>query len=81
MAQQFIAVAAFVCFLAAFVQSAPQSQFGAQRQNNQFQPQQFQQRPQQFQAPVHVQEPERQSRFLVAEDQFHQDPNGEYNFQ
>lgn len=80
MAQQFIAVAAFVCVLAAFVQSAPQSQFGAQRQYNQYQPQQFQQQ-QQFQAPVHVPEPERQSRFLVAEDQFHQDPNGEYNFQ
>lgn len=88
MAKQII-VAAFVCILA-FVHSAPQQQFGAARQYNQFQqpqqqyqaqkqfqPQQFQ--PQQFQ-PQHV-EPERQSRFLVVDDKFHQDPSGEYNFE
>lgn len=81
MAQRFIALAVVVCVLAAFVHSAPQ--FGGQQQYNQnpfLQPQQKLQpqfQPQQYQA----QEPERQSRFLVVQDQFHQEPNGEYNFE
>lgn len=82
MAQKFIAIAGVVCVLIAFVQSSPQLRGQQQFQQQHFQPQQFQQQqhsqPQQF----HAQEPERQSRFLVVQDQFHQDPDTkEYNFQ
>lgn len=80
MAQKLITFAAVVCVLVAFVQSAPQLQ-GQRFQQQQFQPQQFQ--PQQFQPQqFRAQEPERQSRFLVVQDEFHQDPETkEYNFQ
>lgn len=72
MAQKFIAFAVVVC-LAAFVQSAPQFN----RTPQQYQPQPHAQ----AQAHAHAPEPERQSRFLTVSDSFHQDPNGEYNFE
>lgn len=82
MAQNFVVVAACVCVLAAVVQSAPQqyhqNPFLQPQQQNQFQRQQFQPQPQ----PQNTHEPERQSRFHVIEDNFHQNPETkEYNFE
>ncbi|XP_055301981.1 larval cuticle protein 1-like [Sitodiplosis mosellana] len=78
MAQKFVIVAAVVCVLAAFVHSAPQFQ----NQNQSRGPQQFSQPQQSFQAqPIRAQNPERQSRFLVVDEKFNQDPaTKEYNF-
>lgn len=77
MDQKSVTIAVLVCVLVAFVHSAPQLK---NRGSNQFQaksqPQQFQPQPQ-----PRAQDPERQSRFLVVNDNFHQDPNGEYNFE
>lgn len=71
MAQKIIIVAV-VCILVAFGQSAPQFQ-----SQNQFSG------PQTFQAqPIRAQEPERQSRFLVVDEKFNQNPDTkEYNFE
>lgn len=68
MAQKFFVIAVFVCVFAAFVHPAPQ-----------FQKQQNFQAPQPFQTEAHPQE--RDSRFLVVDDKFHQESNGEYNFE
>lgn len=79
MAQKFIIFAAAVCIFAAFVHSAPQ--FNSQ---NQFRgTQQLTQTQQTFQAqPIRAQDPERQSRFLVVDEKFNQNPETkEYNFE
>lgn len=78
MAQKFVIVAAVVCVLAVFVNSAPQFQ-----NQNQFRgPQQFNQPKQALQAQPRSQDPERQSRFLVVSEKFNQDPaTKEYNFE
>lgn len=82
MAQKFISIAVTVCVLAAFVQSAPQFNNRAPQKFGQFNnfqaPAQAQIQPQ---ARAQVQDPERQSRFLVVDDKFHKDPSGEYNFE
>lgn len=76
MAQKFIAIAVVVCVLAAFVHAAPQfNNRGAKQFNQQAQ---FAAQPKpQFQP----QDSERQSRFLVVDDNFQQQPNGEYTFE
>ncbi|XP_031626649.1 larval cuticle protein 1-like [Contarinia nasturtii] len=87
MVQKFIAVAVCVCVVAAFVQSAPQNarpNRGTQRfqdkQTFQAQPQFQAQQPFQAQS-AHAQDPERQSRFLVVDEKFEQNPDTkEYNF-
>lgn len=93
MEQKFVTIAILVCVLVAFVHSAPQLRNRGSRQLRQFQANAFQAKPQQQQQQfqpqpqVHaqpraqVQDPERQSRFLVVQDDFHQEPNGEYNFE
>lgn len=87
MEQKFVTIAILVCVFVAFVHSAPQlrSRNSRQFQNNAFQAkpqQQFQPQPQVAPQPrAQVQDPERQSRFLVVTDNFHQEPNGEYNFE
>lgn len=81
MVQKLISIAVAVCVLVVIVQSAPQiNKRGSQRfgrtpiqpQFNNFQ---------QPQPAAHAQEPERQSRFLVVEDKFNKEPNGEYQFE
>lgn len=84
MAQKFVAIAFAVCVLVAFVQSAPQfNNRGAQtfrgtpaQQFNNFQQPKPQPLPQ-----ARAVDPERQSRFLVVDDKFNKDPNGEYQFE
>lgn len=73
-----------MCVLVAFVHSAPQLKNRGSRQNyNAFQPQPQPQHQPQFtsQPRAQVADPERQSRFLVVDDTFHQEPNGEYAFE
>lgn len=83
MAQKFITVAAVLCVLVAYVQSMPQFQNnpflnGQKLQPQQYQPQQKQFQPQSF----HAEQPQQQSRFLVVDDKFHQNPETkEYNFE
>lgn len=91
MGHKFVTVAVVVCVLVAIVHSAPQLKNRGSRQNqyNAFQPQpQAQARaPAQAQPQYNAQprsqaaDPERQSRFLVVDDTFHQEPNGEYAFE
>lgn len=83
MGHKFVTVAVLVCVLVAIVHSAPQLKNRGSRgfQNNAFQPQP-QAQPQLTSQPRAQQpDPERQSRFLVVDDTFHQEPNGEYAFE
>lgn len=87
MGHKFVTIAVLVCVMVAYVHSAPQlkNRGSRQYQNNAFQPQpqqpQFTSQPRPVQPQPHAVDPERQSRFLVVNDEFHQEPNGEYNFE
>lgn len=85
MGHKFVTIAVVVCVLVAFVHSAPQLKNRGSRpfQNNAFQPQPQAQAQPQFTSQPRSQAPdsERQSRFLVVDDTFHQEANGEYAFE
>lgn len=96
MAQNLVYVA-LVCLCAVYVQSAPQTYQQYQQRQAAQTPVRINAQPQYrpaFQEPERqsrllaqpqyqpkIQEPERQSRFKVVDNQFHQDPNLEYNFE